>query len=286
MTCALYVHGGAGNDYDDRVEQFRTGVMRAAQAGWEILNGMGSAMDAVEAAVKVMEDDPTFDAGIGSFLNKNGEVEMDAFIMDGATLSNGAVAGLQRVNHPVEVARLVMEKTPHCLMIGSGAEALARAHGIPECPVDILVTSSSTFLIPEDMRGMDTVGAIALDANGNIAVANSTGGTAGKMPGRVGDTPLIGCGAYADNRTGAACASGRGESLMKVVFCKTALDYLAAGYGPQAAAEMALAYLEERAPGEAGILVMNKQGQVGSIYNTHHMVRAYIASDSELLILT
>jgi L-asparaginase / beta-aspartyl-peptidase len=286
MPYALFVHGGAGNDFDSRVDQFRDGVVRAAEAGWKILNESGSALDAVEAAVRVMEDDPTFDAGTGSFINKAGEVEMDAFIMDGVTLKSGAVAGIQRVKNPVSAARLVLEKTAHSLLVGAGAELFARSHGIPIISMEDLVDRSSTHMIPEEMRGLDTVGAIALDSHGNIAVANSTGGTAGKLPGRVGDTPIIGCGAYADNRTGAACASGHGESLMKVIFSKSALDFVAAGHSPQSAAEMALALVEERAPGEAGILVMNPLGEAGSAYNTHHMVRVYFDPSHEMQVQT
>jgi beta-aspartyl-peptidase (threonine type) len=286
MPCAIFVHGGAGNDFDDRVDQFQAGVIRAAQAGWQILNGSGCALDAVEAAVKVMEDDPNFDAGVGSFINRIGEVEMDAMIMDGRTLNSGAVASIQRVKNPVSVARLVMEKTSHSLVVGAGAEALARSYGVPIFPMEDLVASSSTHLLPKEMRGLDTVGAIALDSDGNLAVANSTGGTAGKLPGRVGDSPIIGCGAYADNRTGAACATGLGESLMKVIFSKSVVDFLAAGYTPQQAAEMAMALVDERAPGEAGIILMNRQGEVGSTCNTHHMVRVYMNPKGDMMIHT
>lgn len=151
MKPVIVVHGGAGNDFDDRVEAFRQGVERAARAGWQALLNAGSAVDAVEMAVRVMEDDPNFDAGHGSFLNANNEVEMDAMIMEGGRLGYGAVAGIQRVSNPVSVARLVMEHTPHSLVVGAGAEQFARSMGVPVCPMEALVAGSSTHLLrPED----------------------------------------------------------------------------------------------------------------------------------------
>lgn len=292
MPISIIVHGGAGNDFDDRVDVFERGVTRSVQAGWSILKNGGTALDAVEAAVRVMEDDPTFDAGTGSYLNTAGEVEMDAFIMDGATLNNGAVAGIQRVKNPISVARIVMEHTPHSLFVGTGAETLARQFGVPVCPMEELVAGSSSHLQGEDLlagmkpQGLDTVGAIALDESGSIAAAISTGGTNEKMPGRVGDSPLIGCGAYADGLLGAACGTGRGEDLMKILFAKTALDRMASGLNPQEAADSILATLNERVQGEGGIILMNMRGEVGSAYNTHHMVHAWINADGEMTLWT
>ncbi len=283
MEPVILVHGGAGNDFDDRLAEFRAGVDRATKAGWELLRNGGTALDAVEAAVRVLEDDPTFDAGHGSFLNANNEVEMDAMVMEGARLGYGAVAGIQRVSNPVSVARMVMERTPHSLVVGSGAEQFARAMGVPVCPMEELVSGSSTHLLrPEDRtfrpgHSGDTVGAIALDANGLLAVAVSTGGTAGKMPGRVGDSPIIGSGGYADNDLGAAAATGHGEVLMKILFSKTACDLIGDGMNPQQAAEQVLRLLERRAgPTQGGIILMSPSGEVGSAFNTNHMVHACI----------
>ncbi len=281
MNPVILVHGGAGNDFDDRIPEFRAGVERAVETGWAILRPGGSALDAVEAAVRVLEDDATFDAGHGSFLNANGDVEMDAMVMEGAGLGYGAVAGLQRVANPVSVARLVMERTPHSIFVGAGAEQFAREMGVPVCPMEQLVAGSSTHLLrPEDRvfrpdRPGDTVGAVALDANGLLAVAVSTGGTAGKMPGRVGDSPIIGCGGYADNLLGAAAATGHGEPLMKVLFTKTACDLMSRGLSPQQAAEDVLDVLERRTGrSQGGIILINPVGEVGAAYNTHHMVHA------------
>lgn len=287
----ILVHGGAGNDFDDRVAEFRAGVTRAAQAGWQVLLDGGSALDAAEAAVRVLEDDPNFDAGHGSFLNANNEVEMDAMVMEGAGLGYGAVAGIQRVSHPVSVARLVLEKTHHSLVVGAGAEQFARQMGVPLCPMEELVSGSSTHLLrPEDRvfrpgQAGDTVGAIALDAAGSLAVAVSTGGTAGKLPGRVGDSPIAGAGAYADNRLGAAAATGHGEALLKVAFSKTACDLIGAGMHPQQAAETALQRLQDRLGSvQAGIVLLSPQGEVGSAFNTHHMVHAAIQDAGDLWI--
>ncbi len=284
MEPVILVHGGAGNDFDERVPQFRAGVERAAQAGWAVLRAGGKALDAAEAAVRVLEDDPTYDAGHGSFLNANNEVEMDAMVMEGARLGYGAVAGIQRVANPVSVARMVMERTSHSLVVGAGAEQLARSFGVPVCPMEELVAGSSTHLLrPEDRvfradKAGDTVGAIALDADGLLAVAVSTGGTAGKLPGRVGDSPLIGCGAYADNSLGAAAATGHGEALMKILFSKTACDLLGSGLAAQQAAEQVLELLSRRTgPREAGVILLSPSGEVGSAFSTHHMAHACIS---------
>ena len=289
MKPVIIVHGGAGNDFDDRLSEFRAGVERAAKAGWELLAQNGSSMDAVEAAVRVLEDDPNFDAGHGSFLNANNEVEMDAMVMEGSGLGYGAVAGIQRVSNPVSVARMVMERTQHSIFVGSGAEQFARSMGVEVCPMEELVSGSSTNLLSPENRIFhpgkpgDTVGAIALDANGNLSVAVSTGGTAGKMAGRVGDSPIIGCGAYADNHSGAAAATGNGEALMKILISKTACDLMNSGFSPQDAAEETLRVLEQRVgAAQAGIILMNPAGEVGSAFNTHHMVHACIRQNQDL----
>jgi L-asparaginase / beta-aspartyl-peptidase len=291
MRPVLIVHGGAGNDFDDRVAEFRLGVERATKAGWARLMEGGSAVDAVEAAVRALEDDPNFDAGHGSFLNAGGEVEMDAMVMEGLRLGYGAVAGIQRVSNPVSVARLVMERSQHSFLVGAGAERFAREMGVPVCPMEELVARSSTKLLrPEDRvfsqgRAGDTVGAIAMDGAGLLAVAASTGGTAGKMPGRVGDSPIIGCGAYADNESGAAAATGNGEALMKVLISKSACDFMRGGMSAQGAVEEALLLLERRfGPSQGGMILMSPTGEVGSAFNTNHMVRACICAGAEMWI--
>ncbi|MEX2701693.1 MAG: isoaspartyl peptidase/L-asparaginase, partial [Candidatus Baldrarchaeota archaeon] len=225
----ILVHGGAWNIPDELVEDHIKGVENAANIGWEILRNGGSALDAVEEAVKAMEDDPTFDAGKGSFLNEEGFVELDAIIMDGATLDVGAVAAVRNIKNPVVLARKVMELTEHVLLVGEGANRFAKKIGMKTVDLSELVLEreierwkkfkegkiSIEKLFEQTPKG--TVGAVALDKHGNFAAATSTGGVAGKMVGRVGDTPIVGCGAYADNNYGAVSSTGHGEKIMKIV---------------------------------------------------------------------
>jgi beta-aspartyl-peptidase (threonine type) len=288
---ALIVHGGAWAIPEVERDLCLDGCRNAARAGWAVLQKGGSALDAVEAAVHVLEDDPIFDAGIGSCLNADGDIEMDAIIMDGATLNVGAVAALRRTRYPITVARLLMEHTQHNFLVGAGAEAFARAHGIPEYPQDNLITElererwQKAKEVKKEIRrdfSHDTVGAVALDANGHLAVATSTGGTANKLPGRVGDSPLIGSGAYADDGSGAASATGWGESLMKIVISKTACDLIATGCNAQQAAEAAIKRLAERVNGLGGIIVLDHRGNVGCAYNTPRMARAWVTPEGEI----
>ncbi len=298
-TPSLILHGGAWAIHDDEVEDCLTGCRIAAQAGWEVLRNGGAALDAVEAAVRVLEDDPAFDAGRGSHLNTSGEVEMDAIIMDGATLDNGAVAAVQRVKNPISLARLVMEQSGHSLLVGPGAEAFARSVGVAAYPVEALLVGRELDRWEEFKRSREqqtrrgstagefeiptgTVGAVARDANGHLAAATSTGGTANKLPGRVGDSPLIGCGAYADDECGAASSTGWGESLMKIVFCKSACDLMAAGLPAQQAADAIIKRLAERVDGLGGIILVDKQGNIGHAFNTPRMARAWVTADGEI----
>ena len=241
----LIVHGGAGTIPEERHAAAVEGCRRAAQAGWSILEAGGSALDAVEAAVRTLEEDPTFNAGRGSVRTRAGTVEMDALIMEGTTLRAGAVAAVRRVCHPIVLARAVMERTPHVLLVGPAAEALAELLGLPmaddaelAAPRDAMGGALLRADGPVDLREvlaralsepMDTVGAAAMDAAGRLAAAVSTGGMSNKWPGRVGDSALIGCGAYADDHSGAAVATGWGETLMRVVIAKTACDFMALG---------------------------------------------------------
>lgn len=289
MRISLIVHSGAGDDiHDGLVEPFRQGVIEAAKAGWAVLQNHGSALDAVEAAVRVMEDNPTFDAGRGSFPNQAGEIEMDAILMDGATLNNGAVAAIQHVAHPISVARLVMERTPHTLLVGAGAEAFARSVGVPLIPTEALLVERNDLPPAAGGSGLllpvqDTVGALALDEQGHLAAATSTGGMRNKMPGRVGDSPIIGCGAYADDSIGAASATGRGEDIMKVILSKSACDLMAGGLAPQPAAESIIRYLAQRVNGQGGIILMNPRGEVGCAYNSLRMGRAWVNPTGEIV---
>lgn len=294
----IIVHGGAWDIPDDVIEAHLNGCRRACEVGWRMLREGALALDAVEAAVQVMEDDPAFDAGRGSFLNTAGEVELDAMIMDGATLNAGAVAAVQRVAHPIHLARLVMDKTEHVMLVGAGAERFAREQGIPVCPPEDLLVGRElerwrqlqqdpAWRTPQAFgagsRGADhrdTVGAVALDGQGNLAAATSTGGTPKKLPGRVGDSPLVGCGAYADNVSAGASATGWGEALIKVVMSKTACDLVARGLGAQHAAEAAVKTLAGRVNGLGGVIVVDRLGRLGAAHNTPRMAHAYVGTST------
>lgn len=284
MPIAIVVHGGAGAiSPDDRARACALGCLEAARAGHRILAAGGTALDAVVAACRILEDDPLFNAGTGSCLNADGEVEMDACLMDGATLRAGAVAAIRRVRHPIEVARLVMERSPHVLLAAEGAERFARAHGVPPWPSALLTTERALARWREGRRGggakePGTVGAVALDDHGHVAAATSTGGTAGKLPGRIGDSPLPGAGTYADDRGGAVSATGQGEALVRVVLAKHVCDRLVAGDTARQAAESALRELA-RVEGEGGLIVVDRQGRIGIATNAPRMSRAWIDAD-------
>jgi len=288
----LVVHGGAWDIPLDQLEAHTRGAARAAKAGYFLLREGASSLDAVEAAVTLLEDDETFDAGRGSFLTRDGRVQLDALMMDGATLRAGAVACVERLRNPIQAARLVLERSPHVYLTGAGAEEFVREYGMG------LIDNSELVLDRERLRlqaaqtreqagipdqtfageqppatSHDTVGAVALDANGNLAAATSTGGTLNKAPGRVGDSSVIGCGGYADNRSAAASLTGWGEPIMKLVLAKWAVDRVPQ-LGPEQAAEDAIAYLYSRLKGHGGIILLGPDGRFGIAHNTPRMAWA------------
>ena len=279
---------------DDMVEAHLRGVRNALATGWRALERGGAALDAVEAAVVLMEDDETFDAGRGSFLNRDGKVQLDALIMDGATLRAGGVGCVERVRNPVRAARKILSESPHVYFVGEGAERFASEHGVELCANKDLVIAreverlrdyqakqagdepakdGNDLFAPEISH--DTVGAVALDRAGNIAAATSTGGTLNKAPGRLGDSSLIGCGCYADNLSAAVSTTGWGEPIMKLVLAKWTADRVSAGNLPEWAAQEAMNYLQQRLNGHGGIIVLNPQGHFGIAHNTPRMAWAY-----------
>jgi beta-aspartyl-peptidase (threonine type) len=294
------VHGGAWAIPDEACESHQRGVEHAAAAGWKALERGASSLDAVEEAVAALEDDETFDAGRGSFLNQDGRVQLDALIMDGATLKAGGVGCVERLLNPVRAARVVLEKSPHIYFVAEGAERFASEHGIPLIDNAELVlpreverwknAAEQRYLsVPAEFSGKldshDTVGAIALDRHGNIAAATSTGGTLNKAPGRVGDSSLIGCGCYADNETAAASTTGWGEPMMKLVFAKWATDHVTADVAPAQVAPAAIHYLQRRLNGQGGIILLDQQGRIGLAHNTPRMAWAWrnaVSSESGL----
>lgn len=305
----LLVHGGAWAIPDDAVEAHSFGVRSALLAGYALLERGATAIDAVEAAVSVLEDDEAFDAGRGSFLTRDGRVQCDALLMDGGitgTMRAGGVACVERLRNPIRAARLVLEKSPHVYFVGHDAENFAAEHGMPLIDNSELVldrerrrladaqqkeraglpdqtfsgetdkeapgyTAHASHDTEYDASSHDTVGAVALDAGGNLAAATSTGGTLNKTPGRVGDSSLIGCGCYADNLSAAVSLTGWGEPIMKLVLGKWAVDRVLAGEAPEAAAQSAIAYLFRRLGGHGGIILLGPDGRYGLAHNTPRM---------------
>jgi beta-aspartyl-peptidase (threonine type) len=291
-------------------EDHQRGVAQALATGYAMLEKGGSATDAVEAAVTVLEDDPTFDAGCGSFLTAEGRVQLDALLMDGATLRAGGVACVERLRNPIQAARLVLDKSPHIYFVGAGAEAFAQSHGMALIDNDELVLERERLRLKEAQARLasgladitfsgplaaddkspetavrllshDTVGAVALDQFGNLAAGTSTGGTLNKAPGRVGDSSLIGCGCYADNHSAAVSLTGWGEPIMKLVLGKWATDRVALGVRPEDAAQQAIAYLFARLGGHGGIILLGPDGQFGLAHNTPGMAWGVADKDGQ-----
>ena len=264
---AIIVHGGAGPVRDDSLPARLDGCHAAALAGWKLLERGDAALDAVEAAVVALEDNPLFNAGTGSTLNAAGAVETDAAIMAGDSLHAGAVAALSGVKNPVRLARRVLEDGRHVMLAGAGALAFARQIGFPEAPPEALVVAREKERW-ESKHG--TVGCVALDAQGRLAVATSTGGILNKLPGRVGDSPLIGCGTYADD-CGAVSCTGHGEAIIRVVLAKSTVDLLRQGATPPEAARLAVDLLAAKTGSTAGLIIVDQTGRIGYARNTTHM---------------
>ncbi len=310
MKPALIVHGGAWDIPDEAVDACKSGCQRALGTGWALLAGGGAALDAVEAAIMVLEDDPVFDAGYGSHLNLDGRVECDAIVMNGATLRSGAAATLQRVKNPIQLARKILESCPHMMLVAEGAEHFAKEHGIKLCKPEELVSEAEQEAwmkckadkhAAEHHRGHEqgTVGAVAIDREGRLFAATSTGGTCCKLPGRVGDSPLIGCGCYADSEVGGVSCTGYGEAIMKIVMAKTAVDLLRSRVtcvDPIAAADAcdlssanlaareAVHLLGKRTHATGGLILLDRHGNPGFAFNTPRMAYGYVAMDGNFVI--
>lgn len=289
MKPVIIVHGGAKTISEDKVEANHVGCRAAVEAGWNVLRQGGSAAAAVEAAIRVLESDQTFNAGFGSTLNSDGEVEVDAAMMEGATLGWGAVGAIQGVLHPISVARKIMDDKPRLLVADSG-EQFAQEHGVGMFETDDLISEEQYQEWKNEVEVFDrpnTVGCVALDADGTLVAGASTGGIAGQPQGRVGDTALVGCGLYADNRLGGCSTTGDGESIIPVVLAKTAIDALAGERHPDEAAQHAINTLMDQVEGEAGCILIDHQGRIGWAYNSQHMAVAYMSEDmSEPAVFT
>jgi beta-aspartyl-peptidase (threonine type) len=300
MKPSLIVHGGAWDIPDEAVEACTAGCVRALAAGWKVLSSGGAALAAVEASIMVLEDDPVFDAGYGSHLNLDGKVECDAIVMDGATLRAGAAAGLKRVKNPIRLARKILQECPHMMLAGEGAERFARTAGLELCEPEELVSEAEQqayLRCSQDKhaaahhRGHEqgTVGAVALDENGSLIAATSTGGTCCKLPGRIGDSPLIGCGCYADAEAGGVSCTGYGEAIMKIVMAKTAVDllrrdtHLNDAASGQRAAQEAVSLLAKRGKGTGGLILLDSTGVPAFAFNTPRMAYGYVEADGSFV---
>ena len=305
---SFIIHGGAWNIPDEAVPDCRAGIRRALEAGWKVLSGSGTALDAVEAAIIVLEDDPTFDAGFGSHLNRDGQVQLDAIVMDGKTLKAGAVAAVEHIHNPIRLARLVLEKSEHMMLVSAGAEKFAVEHGLALSAPEELIHPRERIAWQrclEDSHAAEhhtghehgTVGAVAIDREGNLIAGTSTGGTCCKFPGRVGDSPLIGCGCYADAEAGGVSCTGHGEGIMKIVMAKMATDLLhdervlaphrekgATLSIAQAVADACVRKLAHRAHTTGGLILLDRNGLPGAAFNTPRMAYGYVEANGSFHI--
>lgn len=285
----VIVHGGAGLFSGDRHATARKGCARAVEAALAVLAEGGSALDAAQAAVVVLEDDPEFNAGVGAVLSRAGTAEMDAAIMDGTSLTIGGVAAMPNARNAIAIARAVLDAGEHALLCADGAWAFARERGFAPCnPAEVVTERARARLesaransampvaegISDVERGGGTVGACAVDAHGRVATATSTGGMTYKRTGRIGDTPLAGCGTYADDRAGAASATGNGEAIIRVTMTRQCVDAMRAGASASEAAWIATRDLGERTGKTAGIICCDRTGRLGAAHNTQTMAMA------------
>jgi len=278
MPIVIAIHGGAGVLRADKPGASQRAVLKQAlEAGYEVLERGEPSLDAVAAAVVVLEDSPLFNAGRGSSFNSDGEIEMDASIMEGAGLRAGAVAAVRRIRNPVLAARAVMEASRHVLLAGNGAERFARKHGLKLEPAEYFHTARRLSALKRNLTSYHgTVGAVALDAAGNLAAATSTGGYTGKLPGRIGDSPIIGAGTYADNRACAVSGTGFGEAFIRAAVGHDVCARML--YAHVSLATAAAAALKNVASlgADGGLIAVDRRGNVAMPFNSEGMYRACI----------
>lgn len=299
---ALIIHGGAGNITglsQERHDAYVNGIKACLEVGEKMLKEGASALDVVEACVNVLENNEVFNAGKGSVINNEGQVEMDAAIMNGSDLKAGSVIGLKHYKNPISVARKVMEKTEHVMLACDGAEEFAKSIGLEYVENDYFKTefrikqaeeakkAGKTVLDVSDVnknKKMGTVGAVAFDMDGNIAAATSTGGIANKLKGRVGDSPLIGAGIYASNKNAGVSATGYGEQFIRtVVSFYAAIQVNDTTNAPEAATK-AMDYLKNEVNGLGGIIMIDKSGNIGKASTSENLIHGYCGSDYEMYV--
>jgi len=275
---AVLVHGGAGDIPDDRVNEHREGCRLAVVAAAAILRSGGSALDAAQRAVEVLEDDPRFNAGTGACLNEVGEVELDASIMEGRGLRAGAVAALSAFRHPIAIARAALEDGVHVMYAGEGAARFARSRGFEPARQEDMITEAARKKWQEVRAGIGhagwaggTVGAVVRDASGLVVAATSTGGMTNKRIGRVGDTPIIGAGTYADDEAGAASCTGHGEGFIRTCLGRAAVDLMRSGIFAEEAARRSIEHMNRRVGLDGGIILVGKDGSLGLARSTRTM---------------
>ncbi len=289
---AIVIHGGAGtltpeNTSAEREEAYRAKLAEALSAGHEVLAGGGEALDAVVAAIQVMERSPLFNAGVGAVFTSEGTVEHDASIMDGRTRNSGATTGTKRVFSPIALARLVMDSSRHVMFAQEGAETFARRHGIEMVPNDTFYTERrrEAWRRAQERDPGGTVGAVALDSDGDLAAGTSTGGMTNKRFGRIGDSPIIGAGTYADNGTAGISATGHGEYFIRgVVAHDVAAMMRYAGVDLTTAASGVIHGRLEALGGTGGIIALDAEGRVATPFNTPGMLRGWIGTDGEMVV--
>ncbi|XP_054261832.1 probable isoaspartyl peptidase/L-asparaginase GA20639 isoform X2 [Macrosteles quadrilineatus] len=288
----VLVHGGAGDIPDSRVSAKLDGVCRAARKGYEILQKTGSVLDGIVAAVELMEDEPAFNAGKGSVLTLEGNIEMEALICEGKNLKSGAVTLVKNIAHPISLARRVMVETPHAFLGGEAVNEFAARMGVPTVPDDYLFTSAAQAAldhfkqaksIPSKMEigevGVGTVGSVAIDAAGHMASATSTGGITGKYNGRIGDTPLLGCGGYADDERGTVSTTGHGETIMRYNLAQRILADIASGKSAQEGTKDQCEGMTKRLNNTGGAITISSRGEVGVFFTSKRMAWAYQLGD-------
>ncbi|WP_309644279.1 isoaspartyl peptidase/L-asparaginase [Phenylobacterium sp.] len=316
-TWAIAVHGGAGvierkHLRPEQESAYRGALARVAEAGGAVLRAGGSALDAIEAAIHLLEDDPLFNAGRGAVFTARGANELDASIMDGATLAAGAVAGVTRTRHPISLARAVMERSSHVLLVGAGADAFSKANGVEQADPSYFFTerrwrslenfakahdlpvparpvgdqrADPAHALAHDEGKYGTVGVVALDSAGDVAAGTSTGGTTGKQWGRVGDSPIIGAGTYASNASCAVSATGTGEYFIRLGVAHAIAALVEhKGLSLQAAADIVVQDKLTALGGDGGIIAVAPDGQLAWSYNTSGMYRASLAADRPLVV--
>ncbi|XP_077289327.1 putative isoaspartyl peptidase/L-asparaginase GA20639 isoform X1 [Arctopsyche grandis] len=289
----IIVHGGAGDIPENRVPAKIKGVKLAASLGYKCLNSGGSILDAIEVAVRSMEDDEAFNAGYGSVLNLDAAVEMEASMQRGSDLQAGCVTLIRDIRHPISIARRVLEKTPHAMLGGDGARSFAISEGFETVPPSSLVTDAALQALEDFLNGggggrieighkkdmgdgVGTVGAVAIDSEGRIAVATSTGGMTGKYVGRIGDTPQIGSGTYADDKIGGVSTTGHGETILKVCLAHSIIIGMEKGLSPQEATTQAIDAMTNRLTETAGAITLSNKGDIGMYFSSKMMAWCYV----------